>query len=38
MVEGGPWKGTSRDANLIIATGDRIAADVVGLGILLSDA
>ena len=34
MVEGGPWKGTSRDANLIIATGDRIAADVVGLGIL----
>lgn len=34
MVEGGPWKGTSRDANLIIATGDRIAADVVGLGAL----
>jgi len=34
MVEGGPWKGTSCDANLIIATGDRIAADVVGLGIL----
>ncbi len=34
MVEGGPWKGMLRDANLIIATGDRIAADVVGLGIL----
>ncbi|MGZ3515407.1 MAG: DUF362 domain-containing protein [Thermodesulfobacteriota bacterium] len=34
MVDGGPWKGISRDANLIIATGDRIAADVVGLGIL----
>ncbi len=34
MVEGGPWKGMVRDANLIIATGDRIAADVVGLGIL----
>lgn len=34
MVEGGPWKGASRDAHLIIATGDRIAADVVGLGIL----
>ena len=34
MVEGGPWKGTVRDGNLIIATGDRIAADVVGLGIL----
>jgi uncharacterized protein (DUF362 family) len=34
MVEGGPWKGMSRDANLVIATGDRIAADVVGLGVL----
>lgn len=34
MVEGGPWKGIARDANLIIATGDRIAADVVGLGVL----
>ncbi len=34
MVEEGPWKGISRDANFIVATGDRIAADVVGLGIL----
>jgi uncharacterized protein (DUF362 family) len=34
MVEGGPWKGTVRDSNLIIATGDRITAEVVGLGIL----
>jgi uncharacterized protein (DUF362 family) len=34
MVEGGPWKGKAVDANLIIATGDRIAADVVGLGVL----
>ena len=34
MVEGGPWKGGAMDSNLIIATGDRIAADVVGLGIL----
>jgi uncharacterized protein (DUF362 family) len=34
MVEGGPWKGKTVDANLIIATGDRIAADVVGLGVL----
>lgn len=34
MVEGGPWKGRAVDANLIIATGDRIAADVVGLGVL----
>ncbi|MDI6764918.1 MAG: DUF362 domain-containing protein [Thermodesulfobacteriota bacterium] len=34
MVEGGPWKGRAIDSNLIIATGDRIAADVIGLGIL----
>jgi uncharacterized protein (DUF362 family) len=34
MVEGGPWKGRAVDANLILATGDRIAADVVGLGVL----
>ena len=34
MVEGGPWKGMAHDANLVIATGDRIAADVVGLGVL----
>jgi uncharacterized protein (DUF362 family) len=34
MVGGGPWKGKAVDANLIIATGDRIAADVVGLGVL----
>ncbi len=34
MVEGGPWKGRAMDPNLIIATGDRIAADVIGLGVL----
>jgi uncharacterized protein (DUF362 family) len=34
MAEGGPWDGKAVDANLIIATGDRIAADVVGLGVL----
>jgi len=34
MVEGGPSEGKAIDSNLIIATGDRIAADVVGLGIL----
>jgi uncharacterized protein (DUF362 family) len=34
MVEGGPWQGRAVEANLIIATGDRIAADVVGLGVL----
>jgi uncharacterized protein (DUF362 family) len=34
MVEGGPWEGKPVEANLVIATGDRIAADVVGLGVL----
>jgi uncharacterized protein (DUF362 family) len=34
MVEGGPWEGKGVDANLIIVTGDRIAADLVGLGVL----
>ena len=34
MVEGGPWEGKAVDANLIIVTGDRIAADVIGLGVL----
>jgi uncharacterized protein (DUF362 family) len=34
MVEGGPWRGLAREANLVIATGDRIAADVAGLGVL----
>jgi len=30
MVEGSPWKGIVCDANLIVAVGDCIAADVVG--------
>jgi uncharacterized protein (DUF362 family) len=34
MVEGGPWQGKGVESNLIIATGDRIAADLVGLGVL----
>jgi len=34
MVEGGPWKGRSIDSDLVIAAGDRIAAEVVGLGVL----
>ena len=36
MVEGGPRKGTEAKANIILASGDRIAADVVGLGIIKS--
>ncbi|MBI3753830.1 MAG: DUF362 domain-containing protein [Deltaproteobacteria bacterium] len=34
MIEGGPWEGTSSDTNLIIASGDRIAADIAGLKII----
>jgi uncharacterized protein (DUF362 family) len=36
MVEGGPWKGTPERTGIIIASGDRVAADVVGLGIIKS--
>jgi len=34
MIDEGPWQGRTAEPNLIIATGDRIAADVVGLGVL----
>jgi uncharacterized protein (DUF362 family) len=34
MVEGGPWRGEARRTNCVIASGDRIAADVVGLGLI----
>jgi uncharacterized protein (DUF362 family) len=34
MVEGGPWSGTERKTGLVIASGDRVAADVVGLGLI----
>lgn len=36
MIEGGPWEGTPSNTNLIIASGDRVAADAVGLGIIKS--
>lgn len=36
MVEGGPWEGTAEKTHMIIASGDRIAADVVGLGLIKS--
>jgi uncharacterized protein (DUF362 family) len=36
MVAGGPWQGTAVKTGLIIASGDRIAADVVGLGLIKS--
>lgn len=34
MVEGGPWKGIEKETNLIIASGDRVAADIVGLALI----
>jgi uncharacterized protein (DUF362 family) len=34
MIENGPWEGTPAATNLIIASGDRVAADIVGLGII----
>ncbi|HZX36063.1 MAG TPA: DUF362 domain-containing protein [Thermodesulfobacteriota bacterium] len=36
MVEGGPWSGTPKDTNLIMASGDRVGADIVGLGVIKS--
>ena len=36
MVEGGPWSGAARRTNCVIASGDRIAADIVGLGLIKS--
>jgi uncharacterized protein (DUF362 family) len=34
MVKGGPWHGRPQKTNLVIASGDRIAADLVGLGLI----
>lgn len=36
MIQGGPWEGIARETRLILASGDRIAADVAGLGLLKS--
>jgi len=36
MIEGGPWEGTPEKTGLIIASGDRVAADAVGLGLIKS--
>lgn len=36
MIEGGPWEGTPANTNLVIASGDPVAADIVGLGIIKS--
>lgn len=36
MVEGGPWEGRAEEANLLLASGDRVACDVAGLAIIKS--
>jgi uncharacterized protein (DUF362 family) len=36
MVEGGPWEGRAEEANLVLASGDRVACDVVGLALIKS--
>lgn len=36
MIGGGPWEGTPAPTGIIIASGDRVAADVVGLGLIRS--
>lgn len=36
MIEGGPWEGTPANTGIIIASGDRVAADIVGLGLIRS--
>ncbi len=36
MIKGGPRKGTPAKTNIILASGDRIAADVTGLGVIKS--
>jgi uncharacterized protein (DUF362 family) len=34
MIAGGPLGGTAAETNLILASGDRVAADVVGLALI----
>ncbi len=34
LIENGPWEGPAADTGLVIATGDRVAGDVTGLGII----
>ena len=36
MVSVGPRQGQEKDTNLILASGDRVAADIVGLGVIKS--
>jgi uncharacterized protein (DUF362 family) len=34
MIKGGPWEGMAEKTGLIISSKDRVAADVVGLGVI----
>lgn len=34
MASGGPWSGEVEEAGVILASGDRIAADIIGLGLI----
>lgn len=34
MIEGGPWEGRPATTGLILASGDAVAADLVGLGLI----
>lgn len=36
MVENGPWKGKAEKTRVIVASGDRVAADAVGLALIKS--
>lgn len=36
MVKGGPWKGVVKDTGFVMASGDRVAADAVGLAVISS--
>lgn len=36
MVEGGPWEGSARNTRLVLAAGDPVACDAVGLAIIKS--
>ncbi|MCF8062515.1 MAG: DUF362 domain-containing protein [Deltaproteobacteria bacterium] len=36
MVEGGPWEGTAKETHLVLAGGDPLACDVVGLAMIKS--
>lgn len=36
MVSGGPWEGKSKNTNLVLASGDPLACDVVGLALIKS--